>query len=317
MLTQLLVAGALLTLAPVQDTDTTFAVDPSERLSVSNFSGVITVRTWSRNEVRISAEHSRRDGIVVERSSGGVLVRARSWQRWAHEFDVDVTEDDVHVEYVMPRTPSIVEYEITVPASMPLELGGPFTDVVVEGAGGQVTVKVGEGDVEVVGGRGRVTVRVMEGDVTLQGASGEIQVVSVDGEISLEDCSGTVKVETTDGDIRMSNVRSANIEALSVDGDVWFGGPLAPQGLYTFNTHDGDVTVFIPRGSSARVTVATFDGDFYTDFAVTLPDRMRGRHVSFTLGDGGAQMEIDAFDGDIELRYLEPGSSLEDAEQNR
>jgi hypothetical protein len=316
MLTQLLLTGALLTMAPVQDTDTTFAVDPSERLSVSNFSGEIIVRTWSRNEVRIRAEHSRRDAIAVDRVSGGYLVRAESWRRFADDFDVEIEEDNVHVEYDSPRNPSIVEYEITMPASMALELGGPFTDVTVHGSESQVLIKVGEGDVDVIGGRGRVTVRAVEGDVTLNDAGGEIQVTSIDGDVTVENSSGNMKLETTDGDIKLGNVQSANVEALSVDGDLWFAGALEPQGLYTFNTHDGDVTVLIPQNSNVRVTIATFDGEYSGDFEVTLPERIRGRHISFTLGEGGAEMEIDAFDGDIELLYLERGMDLEDAERN-
>jgi hypothetical protein len=303
-------------MAPVQDTDTTFAVDPSERHAVSNCSGESVVRTWSRNEVRVRADHSRRDGIAVDRSSGSILVRAHSWSRWAHDFDVDVTEDDVHVEYVAPRSPSIVEYEITVPAAMTLELGGPFTDVTVHGAEGQVLIKVGEGDVDVLGGRGRVTIRAIEGDVTLNDAGGEIQVISVDGDVIVENSSGNISVETTDGDIRLGNVQSSNVEAVSVDGDVWFAGVLEAQGLYIFNTHDGDVTVSIPRNSSVRVSMATYDGEFSTDFEVTLPERLRGRHFSFTLGEGSAEMDIDAFDGDIELLHLESGMDLEDLERH-
>jgi hypothetical protein len=317
MLTQLLLAGALLGFAPVQDTDTTFAVDPSERLSVSNFSGEIIVRAWSRNEVRIRADHSRRDGIAVERSSGGILVRAQSWSRFAHDFDVDVTEDDVHVEYVAPRSPSIVEYEITVPAAMALELGGPFTDVTVHGTEGQVLIKVGEGDVDVIGGRGRVTIRAIEGDVTLNDAGGEIQVISIDGDVTVENSSGNITVETTDGDIQLGNIESSNIEAVSVDGDIWFAGTLQAQGLYTFNTHDGDVTVLIPANASVRVSVATYDGELSSDFEITLPERLRGRHFSFTLGDGDAEMEIDAFDGDIELLHLERGMDREDTDWNQ
>ncbi len=312
MLTHMLLTGALLALTPPQDTDTTFAVDPNARLSVSNFSGEIIVRTWTRNEVRIRADHSRRDGIFVDQTHRGILVRAQSWRRWADQFDVDIEEDQVHVEYNTPRNPSIVDYEITVPASMALDLGGPFTDVTVHGAQGQVTIKVGEGDVDLLGGRGRVTVRAVEGDVTLEDAGGEIDVISMDGDVHIENCSGDITAETTDGDIWLGNVESANVEALSVDGDIWFGGILAPQGVYLFNTHDGDVTVLIPQNASARVTVATFDGDFVSDFEITLPERFRGRRLTFTLGDGSAQMEIDAFDGDIELLYLERGMDFED-----
>ena len=60
----------------------------------------------------------------------------------------------------------------------------------------------------------------------------------------------------------------------------------------------------IPENSSVRVTVATFDGSFESEFAVTLPDRIRGRRINFTLGQGSAQMEMEAFDGDIELLVL-------------
>jgi hypothetical protein len=62
--------------------------------------------------------------------------------------------------------------------------------------------------------------------------------------------------------------------------------------------------------------MATYDGEFSTDFEVTLPERLRGRHFSFTLGEGSAEMDIDAFDGDIELLHLEGGMDLEDLERN-
>jgi hypothetical protein len=296
--------GALIAVTPMQDTDTTFAVDTSKRLDVSNFSGEIMVHTWDRNEVRVKADHSRRDGIVVDETAAEVRVRANSWARWADEFEVEIDDDHVHVDVEHPRTPSIVDFELWVPAQMALELGGPYTDVTLDGTAGAVTVKVSEGDIMLRGVRGQLTARTVEGDINVQDVQGKMRLLSMDGEIIVEGGTGDIVAETTDGDIRLANVQSTYVEASSVDGDVWFAGPVAAQGEYLMTTHDGDVTVMIPEGASVRVTVATFDGDFETEFPVTLPERMRGRRFNFTLGQGSAQMEIEAFDGDIELLLL-------------
>ncbi len=301
--------GALIALSPVQATDTTFAVDPNLRLDVSNFSGEIVIHVWNRNEVRIVADHSRRDGIVVAETSSEVRVRANSWARWADKFDITIERDeDVHIEMEHPRTPSIVDFELWVPAGMRLELGGPYTDVSVDGASGAVTVKVSEGDISLRGVRGQVIARTVEGDITVEDVQGKLGLLSLDGEIYVEGSTGDINAETTDGGIKLVDVHAANVEAISVDGDVWFAGPLEAQGQYTLLTHDGDVTVMIPQNSSARVTVATFDGDFESDFSITLPERIRGRRINFTLGQGSAQMELEAFDGDIELLILNESS---------
>ncbi len=297
-------AGLLAAFALVQHTDTTFAVNPSHRLDVSNFSGEVVVRTWSRNSVRILADHSRRDEIVVGRSASEIRVRAGWWQPYADEFQLDIESDRVGIQMRNPRRPSIVNYDVTVPLSMPLVIGGPRTDVSIEGSEGEITVTVNEGDVTVVGGRGRISIRSIEGDVWLEGASGRSRVIAIEGDINVLRASGELIAESTDGDILMEDMRTSVVEATSVDGEIRYTGDIDPAGTYVFGTHDGDVTVEIPEDANARVTVATFDGDFSTDFRVSLPRRTEGRRFSFTLGAGAAEIDIEAFDGDIELLKL-------------
>ncbi len=299
--------GIMAALTLVQQTDTTFAVDPAARINVSNYAGGIVVRTWTRNAVRVQASHSRRDQIIVDRAGAEVRIRSANWRRDADHFDVQIDGPDrVGVQIRSPRRPSIIDYEITVPASAPLDLGGPYTDVTAEGVNGEVSIKVNEGDVSIRGGSGRVTAQTVEGDITVRRAQGNIRLVSVDGDITLEDASGDILAETTDGEIRMVNINSSNVEAFSVDGDVWFSGTIQARGRYSFNTHDGDVTVYVPRATSARITVATFDGEFSTDFPFTLDTRrVRGHRFTFSVGSGAAEIDVEAFDGDIELRYLE------------
>jgi hypothetical protein len=55
------------------------------------------------------------------------------------------------------------------------------------------------------------------------------------------------------------------------------------------------------------VSVATFNGDFTSEFPVTLTETRKGKRFSFTLGTGSAQMTLESFQGTIEL--VRPGSS--------
>src|SRR2546422_1006208 len=68
MLTTLATLAAL---ALTQQTDTTVQVRSGARLEISNFGGEIAVKTWSRNAVRVVAEHSSRDRISVDPSGRG------------------------------------------------------------------------------------------------------------------------------------------------------------------------------------------------------------------------------------------------------
>jgi DUF4097 and DUF4098 domain-containing protein YvlB len=133
-----------------------------------------------------------------------------------------------------------------------------------------------------------------------------MRLYAIDGGIYVENASGDIVAETTDGDVRLADIVSSSVEATSVDGDLWFAGALAPQGLYSFATHDGDVTLMLPRDAGARVMVATYDGEVMSDFPLEISGEVAGRRTRFTIGAGGAQLEVEAFDGDIEILYLEP-----------
>src|SRR2546427_6575700 len=78
MLTTLATLAAL---ALTQQTDTTVQVRSGARLEISNFGGEIAVKTWSRNAVRVVAEHSSRDRISVDASDQLVRVKTEAGRR--------------------------------------------------------------------------------------------------------------------------------------------------------------------------------------------------------------------------------------------
>jgi len=96
-------------------------------------------------------------------------------------------------------------------------------------------------------------------------------------------------------------VESSSVRAETLDGNLTFTGNLARGGSYAFSVHDGDADITVPATAGALVRVATFDGEFTSDFRVTLQRYGGGGKFEFTLGDGSAQVDIAVFDGDIRL----------------
>lgn len=271
-------AMGLVAALAVQQTDTTVNVPAGARLALDNFDGRITIVVWGRNAVRVEAAHGRGDGIEVEVSGRDVRVRA-SGRR---------------------GPPSDVDFKLSVPAGIDLDLSSKSGDIEVQGVKGEVNAETVAGAITVQGGAGNVTLHSVEGDVTLSGARGHIELNSVDGAIRVTDASGDLQAETVDGEITLEAIDATSAEANTVDGNILYRGVLRDNGRYRFSSHDGDVTVSVPV-INAAVTVSTFSGDFESDFPVTLTGTRNGRRMSFTLGTGGARLELESFDGTIHL----------------
>jgi DUF4097 and DUF4098 domain-containing protein YvlB len=274
-----IIVGALMVMAVPQSSDTTFAVDPGLRLELHNSSGYIVVRTWERDEVRIRANGSFRGAFVIERTSSSLRVGARRWD-----------DDDDEVDYLL-----------TVPASMDLDLATSDGDITVDGTVGEVTLRASDGDLMIRGGSGRIAARTSDGSITAEGVEGRIHLESSDGDITVEGATGDITIDATDGAVELWEVEATSVQVDNVDGDITFDGVLAPRGTYRLSTHDGDISLNIPESSDARVTLGIYDGDFSSNFSITLPRWPRGRRVEFTLGGGSAELQAETFDGDISL----------------
>ena len=252
-------AGALLMTALAQRADTTFAVDPNATLELSNQEGSIVVRTWDRDEVEVRTNRSFRGAIEVRRSGGTVRIGVSS-RYWDDDDDG-------------------VSYRLTVPATMALDLRGSDSDVRVEGTRGELNIDVHDGDVIVSGGSGRVTIRTDDGTIDAEDMEGRIRLSSMDGDITLHSATGDIEVDATDGAITLMDIDATTVVANTVDGDIWFDGVLSARGSYTLTTHDGDVTVQIPEDTDAQVRMARHDGEFVSDFPLTMQRWPMGRRI--------------------------------------
>jgi DUF4097 and DUF4098 domain-containing protein YvlB len=265
-------------------TDTTVTVKPGMRLELNNFGGMIAVTTWSRNAVRVAADHSSRVEIEIDASDPSFEIRA------THRRGI----------------PTTVDYQLTVPKWMALELSGVNTDMSIENSEGEVEVQSVQGEVSVIGGTKNVTANSVEGAVRIEGASGKIECSSVNGNVHIERSTGPVVASSVNGEIVLDRIDSDDVEASTINGTVSYDGVIKDGGSYRFSTHNGDVAVTVPEGANATVSVATFSGEFSSGFPIQLRETKHGKRFNFTLGNGDARIELESFQGGIRLRR--PGS---------
>jgi putative adhesin len=289
MLTTLATLAAL---ALAQQTDTTVPVRAGARLEINNFGGEIAVKTWNRNAVRVVADHSSRDRIRVDASDQVVRVKTEPGR----------------------RGPSQIDYAVTVPAWMALNLSGVYTDINVAGAQNEITAETVQGEITVLGGSGNVSLKSVMGAVTLEKARGRIDLSSVNEEIRATEVSGDLTAETVNGDITLTHIESANVDANTVNGDITYDGTIKDGGRYRFGTHDGDVLVSVPEKANAAVSVSTFNGEFSACFPVQVTGKTKHR-FNFTLGSGTARVELESFGGDI--RVCPPGQLLKEKDKHQ
>jgi DUF4097 and DUF4098 domain-containing protein YvlB len=281
MITQLSAALlATLAMAPQQQSDTTLAVAADGRLEIHNvMEGSVTIRTWNQAQARVVADYEGDNAVEVSYSAPTISVRVRPERLGDDATDLD----------------------LTIPNRMSVEVNGIEMEFEAEDLGGNVAVNTVDGGVSVSGGRGNITLNSVEGGITLSGAEGNIALVSVDGDVGVSTSTGVISVQNVDGDISMEGITSDNVEVNTVDGDLLYRGTIRDDGRYFLSTHDGDITIVVPDGTNARVSVSTFSGDLEADFPVTLSGDMDQRSFSFTLGSGKALLEISTFDGLIQL----------------
>ena len=277
----MLTAAVLASLAPLQgETDTTIAVPAGASLSVNNFGGAIVVHGWNQNRVKIHAEHGSRGSIEASLVGNTLILKASSRH----------------------GAPSVVDFEITVPQSMALTLSGTYTEIEVDGVRGAISAETVDGSIDVRGGSGIITLHSIQGSVTLADATGRIEVNSVNEDIELSNVSGEIKAETTNGEVTLFGVKSSNVEATTINGDVTYEGTITDGGTYSFNSHNGDIRLSIPEGANVTLTVATANGDIDSSFQLPFRGTREKHRYTFKLGTGTARLEAESFQGDIQLR---------------
>jgi len=280
--------STLLTQAPdarqgrAPQSDQTVPAARGTRLVIDNHAGEVVIHAWEKDAVRVQAQHNTRAKIEVRTGTNVINIDSAT----------------------VNGPPASIDYNISAPSWMAIKIEGQYDYVSVDGVQGEISVETVRGDI-ILKNVGSAIVKTIEGEIQIEGARGKLTLSSVNEDIKVTAASGDVTAETTNGGITLGRAEATNVDVATVNGDVVYEGTLSERGHYSFTNHNGDIELSIAETANATFNVRTYHGEFTTSLPVKGPDSSqvrRGRRVSYILGNGNAEVELESFGGDIKLR---------------
>lgn len=296
---------------------------PLASLLIGFASAALAVATPARADVTVDRrEPAAADGVVeVELVSGS--IEARAWDRdevevtgtigdEVEELRIERRGNRLRIEVVLPdRSGSWrggeldADLILQVPRGSGLEVETVSADVDVGGVGGRIEIETVSGKVALRGAVRDAELETVSGGVSVDGALGELRAATVSGRLRLRGSAESVYAKTVSGDASIELDVLDRVEAQSVSGRLELAGALAAGARVEAQSHSGGLTLTVPGSSSARFSIETFSGDIRNDLGP--PARRKGRYgpgksVEFTVGDGAAQVHLQAFSGSVTLR---------------
>lgn len=132
----------------------------------------------------------------------------------------------------------------------------------------------------------RLEAATVNGAVHARGLTADADVSAVNGDVSLA-TTGVGEATTVNGSVRLDLGRA------TWDGEI------------EAKTVNGSVVVRMPEPKNLTIAASTMNGDFETDFPLTLTGKLSRRQVQGTIGSGGPKLELSTVNGGIELRKAE------------
>jgi len=165
-------------------------------------------------------------------------------------------------------------------------------DLDVSTGGGHITTGDVRGNLTTSSGGGHLSARHVEGDlrastgggsISVEGCEGAADLSSGGGSIELRDMEGFVSAETGGGDIEVS---LSGRHTAGVDLD----------------TGDGDITLYVPRGTGFDVEALARHGYVDSDMTDLRSAGVSRDRVSGRIHGGGNLLKLRSSDGDIRIR---------------
>jgi hypothetical protein len=245
-------------------------------------------------------------------------VRVSGWDRDSvhvagvvHETKMD--RFDVHGTYAGSKMGFFGEgaelkpsrIEVTVPAGSQVWVKTASADIFVDGLTGGVDLYSVSGRIEVAGQPREVFVESMGGAIVVAATTRTVRAKSASGDITLRGTVADVIATTVSGTLSAEGGGFERARFESVDGAIRYAGPIRRASWLDFINHAGAVDLLLPRDASADVSITMFEGGFEDGFGVRASmggNKLKGRQLTFTLGEGGAHVSVRNFKGQTILR---------------
>lgn len=271
----------------------TFPVAAAPRIEIDNVRGSVAVTGWDRPEVELGG--SLGSGSKLEISAGPqqlvlrVVAQSTSW------FGGNGPRHDSDLILHVPQTALIDLHVVSAKAQVHGVAGASLK---VAGVSGKLNINTEAPAIDVSSVSGDVDVSAAGQADTMR-----VHVQSVSGDIRVKGVGGRLKLETVSGNLDLTQARVQELETGSVSGDAKISVTLLPQARLHLESMSGDIHAKLPFALSAIIDASTFSGDIDSDYgSVTNRHHGSGSSMKASLGSGDAQISVQTFSGDIELR---------------
>jgi len=285
----------------------TFNVGAKGALDISNLSGNIVITGVPGEEIRVKAERQvwgdDAKGITIDASTTPGRVEVRTlFGKHKNKAEVDYTVE--------------VPFETSVTAH---SLSG---DIKVVKVRGDLQLDTTNGNIETMGTPRLVRLKSFSGNVVVTdaGAADVLSASTVSGDLMVKSLKARgVDMVTVSGDLTLSGAWCERAQLRTVNGDVTFSGGVVRGGRYEFNSHSGDISLYLAGNQGFELSATTFSGELHTELPlkmVTRPDPgipegvPHSQDIRGTFGDGGALLLVKTFSGDVSLSKGDARGSL-------
>jgi hypothetical protein len=284
---RLLIAASLLFASSVNaqtKVDAGLRLNPNGSFRIYSLAGSIRVIGWNRDSVHVRGTVPKGDHYRM----GGGPQGAKSF-----------------VENADERNPKDATLELYVPAHAKIWIKTASADVTVSAFTGSLDVYTVSGAIAVTGNADDVNAEAIDGNIQLTGAPRFVRAKSASGRVEFTGSSDDATLSTVSGAVIVNNGKFERARIESVTGPIQFTGAVVAGGSTVFDTHSGTVDISIPKSAGTDIEIVTIAGKIVNKLTSTIP-RLgrygRGGEMNTTNGEGGAQMIVKSFKGDITLK---------------
>ncbi len=281
------------------------------RLSISNFSGNITVRGADQDFISVRAVDDDRNADLTDVADvsyspdGDFTVKVEPLQRMKKQvrrareaFEMTRGNFFDNIANLVESVTQIggnwfhADFEATVPRNCDLYLSTQSGEIKVEEVEGAIYLGTASGEIEAEDISGNVVVQTISGNVEIEGISGQLGLKSTSGDLEVRQGNLTgLYIGTTSGD--------AEVEAF-----------LHP-GKYEVRSVSGDITLKVQREFAAAMSGRTISGDFECALPYQQVDpRGRKEDDDDSETDGDFNLKVDDFTLKVDVpgfRWEYPG----------
>jgi hypothetical protein len=253
--------------------------------------GMLTVEN-TNGSIYIKTEWSQKTILVVVKKKAKTAPSMAQLRVLADQNDPRHTI--IRSEPAQDKLEGSIDYEIIVPTSLSITAKTKKGAIMMENVHGQIRAMTGDGP---------ITMSHVGSDV--------IATTRSSGSITLNDVRGSVNASTKHGAIKIDNARST-IKACAEHGRIDVHYPqFNPDASLSLTTATGNITLQMPRKTSASIQAKTEKGTVRCDhpltikpFNTTLDSKAWARfkkEVHGTLGSGTNKIQLVAKHGSIKI----------------